>query len=91
MTHDEALTAGDEVQLRIELAEDGTGHSLYAEHEPRRAIVMTPKPDTLHKSGHILLVPLTDEEVSNWHEVHKHEADGETCIKVTNVKQQHLA
>lgn len=84
------VEAGDEVQLKVELASDGSGHSLFAEHEPRRAIIHTPKPETYCEAGHITMVPLTGDELDSWADVHKYEFDGETCVKVTNVKESHL-
>ena len=85
------LNAGDDVQVRVDLATDGSGHSLSSEIEPRRAIVHTAKRNAYLKSGHILMVPLTDEEESNWADVQKYEFDGETCVKLTNVKARYLA
>ena len=85
------LNAGNDVQVRVDLATDGSGHSLSSEIEPRRAIVHTAKRNAYLKSGHILMVPLTEDEESNWADRQKHEFGDSVCVKLTNVKAHHLA
>jgi len=85
------LNEGDEVQVKVELADDGSGHTLFPDFEPRPGIVYTPKRDAYLSSGHIVMIPLNQSELDNWHEGQKHDVDGRACVKLTNVKEQHLA
>lgn len=89
-TRSAAVESGDEIQVQVDLASDGSGYSVYADHDTRQAIVMTPEREAYFGGGHIVMVPLREDEIDNWAAVHKHEFAGETCVKVTKVRDKHV-
>lgn len=79
-----------QTQLKIDLAQDGSGWSMSADHKSREAFVYKSPEETYHGSGYIVIVPLTARERSAF-DRQTVTKNGITGLKVTNVKEHHLA
>jgi len=78
-----------EVEVELELAQDGSGYSLNKTDTTRTARVYKKPEETYMGSGYILIVPLNKQEEESFSKqvVTK---EGVTGLKVTNVKDYHM-
>ena len=78
-----------EVEVKIDLAKDGSGFTMSQDSSTRSAKVYKKPQETYMGSGHILIVPLSEQEEQSFSRqvVTK---EGVTGLKVTNVKEHHM-
>lgn len=78
-----------EVQLRIDLAPDGSGWSLSQDNQLREAYVWKTPDETSRGHSYLLVVPLSEEEQNNFSR-NVVTQDGVTGLKVPNVNESYI-
>jgi hypothetical protein len=84
------LEEGNEIQLCVEVADDGSGVCMSQSVDARRAYLRTHERNSYKHCSHIVMVPLTETEQEGWGDRTSEEYMGETCAKVTNVKERYM-
>jgi hypothetical protein len=80
----------EEVNLHIGIAQDGSGYSLSQDENTRTAYIWRYPSETYHGTGHIMILPLNEQEEDAFSDRNVIEKNGIKGLKVTNVKERYF-